>query len=151
MSVFRVNTSPSTKDLRRFALAMLLGFGVIGALAWCSGWWRTGDRAMLTWVGRSSQVTAVVLWSLGVGLCAAGFGPRLIARTAYVGWMTVGVGLGVVASTILLTLLFALLLPVFSLIVRLGDPLRKKLGGVDTYWEEHKPYEATLERMQRPF
>jgi hypothetical protein len=41
-------------------------------------------------------------------------------------------------------------LPLFSLIVRFGDPLRKKLGGA-TYWEPYRPHEPTLERMRRPF
>ncbi|MEK7710827.1 MAG: hypothetical protein AAB341_02930, partial [Planctomycetota bacterium] len=64
--------------------------------------------------------------------------------------MTATAPVGIVMSTILLTMLFMLILPVFSLIVRMGDPLRKKLGGA-TYWEDYKAHEPTLERMRRPF
>jgi len=149
--VFAVNRNPSSTDLHRFGLAMLFGFGVIGALAWCSIWLRTGDRAMLAWSGRLNQIGAIVLWALGVGLCLVGFSSRSIARSVYVVWMTIGVKIGIVASTVLLTVLFIVLLPVFSLVVRLGDPLRKRLTKSGTYWEDYKPHEPTLERMQRLF
>lgn len=151
MSVFNVNKNPTTKDLHRFALAMLLGFGVIGAVVWCSAWWRTGDRGLLGWSALPNQITALVLWALGIALCLAGYGPHKTARAVYVVWMTLGMKIGVVASTILLTVLFVILLPVFSMIVRFGDPLRKKLFAGGTYWENHKPHDPTLERTQRPF
>lgn len=149
--MFTVNKNPTTKDLHKFAVAMLFGFGVIGTVVWCSVWWRTGDRAMLDWSAAPSQIAALVAWSLGVGLCVAGCGPRRVARVVYVAWMTVGIKMGVVTTTILLTVLFVVFLPVFSVIVRFGDPLRKKLVAGGTYWEKHKPHEPTLERTQRPF
>ena len=151
MSVLNVNRNPTTKDLHRFALAMVFGFGVIGAVVWFSAWWRTGDRAMLGWSALPNQITALGLWLLGIGLGLAGYGPHRLARTVYIGWMTFGTKLGVVASTVLLTVLFVILLPPFSVIVRLGDPLRKKLVVGGTYWEDHKRHEPTLERIQRPF
>ncbi len=72
------------------------------------------------------------------------------ARPVYVAWMTVTVPIGLVMSTVLLTVLFVFVLPLFSLIVRWSDPLQKKLGA-STYWEEYKPHEHTLERMRRLF
>ena len=67
--------------------------------------------------------------------------------------MSVTVPIGIAVSTVLLTVLYFVLLPVFSVIVRFGDPLRKKLsrGGAESYWEDHKPYEVTLDRMERLF
>jgi hypothetical protein len=65
--------------------------------------------------------------------------------------MTVTVPIGIAVSTVLLTLLFFVVLPVFAIIVRMGDPLRKKLTQDDTYWEDHEPYEPTLDRMERLF
>lgn len=77
------------------------------------------------------------------------YSPRL-GRKLYIAWMTMTLPVGLLMSTLLLTILYFLLLPVFSLIVRRKDPLRKKLGG-PTYWEDYKPHEPTIERMRRPF
>jgi hypothetical protein len=64
--------------------------------------------------------------------------------------MSVVVPIGVFMTTIGMTLIFVLVLPVFSLI-RFSDPLRKKLHKEGTYWEDARPYEPTIERMTRPF
>jgi hypothetical protein len=148
--MFTVNRNPSPKVLHKFGLAMLLGFGVIGAIAWLSPWFGQREAALLGWTNHGAKTAALVLWALGVLLLAISFAPAGLARPVYVGWMTVTVWMGVVLSTILLTLLFVAFLPLFSLIVRFGDPLRKKLGGA-TYWEPYRPHEPTLERMRRPF
>ena len=150
-SMMTVNKNPSSRDLRKFAVAMLIGFGVLGGVAWCAVWLKSRDAADLDWTSSTNQTLAVVFWGLGVLLCAAGLGPRFLARRVYVFWMSVAMAIGAVVTTILLTILFVVLLPWFSVIVRLGDPLRKKLNASGTYWEEYKPYPATMERLQRPF
>ena len=76
--------------------------------------------------------------------------PRPSHRTRYVGWMSLVVPIGIFMTTIGMTLIFVIVLPVFSLI-RFSDPLRKKLHHGETYWEDPRPYEPTLERMTRPF
>ena len=52
---------------------------------------------------------------------------------------------------IMLTVLYFLLLPVFSLVVRFGDPVRKRLDPNGSYWEDHAPFKPTLDRMRRLF
>ncbi len=151
MEVFTVNKNPTPGDLHKFGWAMLLGFAVIGLILWIAPWVKTQDAARLSWAGTGTQVLALALWALGAALWAASFAPPAVARPVYVAWMSAVVPIGVAMSTIMLTLLFILLLPVFSLIVRVGDPLRKKLGAQDSYWEDYRPYEPTLERMKRPF
>lgn len=128
---------------------MLIGFGAIGVLLWIAGARRAG-ASVSAWTGSGAQIAAIVFGLLGAGLFALSRASRSITKTVYVGWMTVTIPVGIVMSTILLTVLFVLILPVFSLIVRRGDPLRKKLGG-STYWEDYKSHEPTLERMRRPF
>ncbi len=149
--MFAVNKNPTVKDLRKFGLAMLTGFGVIGALLWISVQLKAEGAELLAWSGAGLQITAVCLWAVGVGLFALSLLSLTVAKPVYVAWMTAAMAIGTVMSTILLTVLFVLLLPPFSLIVRMGDPLRKKLKPGDTYWEDCKPHEATLERMRRPF
>ena len=148
--MFTINTSPSVGDLRKFGWAMLIGFSVIGGVLWATAWRKYGGHGLLGWSGVGAQVVALCLWGLGAGLCTLSLYSPASAKPVYVTWMRATVPIGTVMSTILLTLVFVLVLPVFALIVRMGDPLRKKLGG-STYWEDYKPHEPTLERMRRLF
>jgi len=143
--VFSVNRNPSLSELRKFGWVLLLGFGVIGLIAW-SAWFRTWDFS-----GTWNQVFALVCWALGLVLGGLSLVSVGLARPIYVGWMTLFVPIGIAMSTVLLTVLFFLFLPVFSLIVRFGDPLRKKLRAHGSYWEDPRKHEPTLERTKRPF
>lgn len=149
--MFTVNKNPTPADLKKFGWAMLIGFGAIGCALWYLSGSRDADTSLWSWSGSSGQTTAVVFWSLGLLLCVLGVGAPAVAKPIYVVWMSVTVPIGIVMSTIMLSVLFFVLLPVFSLIVRTGDPLRKKLKASGSYWEDYKPHEATIERMQRPF
>lgn len=148
--MFTVNRNPTLDEIRKFGWAMLLGFGVIGAVLWFTAWRKYGGYGPLEWSGAGAQIVALCFWVLGIGLFALSWVSPASARPVYVTWMTVTVPFGIVMSTVLLTMLFVLLLPLFSVIVRMGDPLRKKLGG-RTYWEDNKPYEHTLDQMRRLF
>jgi hypothetical protein len=142
-----VNQNPSVGELRKFGWAMLLGFGVIGVVLWYAGPHPNG----WTWTGVAPQQVAVVAWILGPTLWLVSFGPRPVARPVYVAWMTVATYLGTLVTFVLLSVLFVVLLPVFSLI-RFKDPLRFKLrASGDSYWEDHTHHESTLERTIRPF
>lgn len=147
--MFTVNKNPSVSDLRKFGWAMLLGFGVIGVILWVVAWRRYGGGSF-GWSGAAGQQVAVGLFVLGAGLGALSLLSPASAKPVYVAWMTVTVPIGIAMSTVLLTVLFVFVLPLFSLVVRWGDPLRKKLGGT-TYWEDYKPHEHTLDRMARLF
>lgn len=149
--MFVVNKNPTVSDLHKFGLSMLIGFGVIGVVFWLVPWIKDRDLGAFAWSGAAIQVTALCLWAVGLGLFALSFGSPVIAKRVYLTWMSLTVPLGIVMSTILLTLLFVLLLPLFSIVVRIGDPLRRKLKTDATYWEDYKPYEPTLDRMKRPF
>jgi hypothetical protein len=148
--MFTVNKSPSVGELRTFGWAMLGGFGAIGLFLWVMAWRKQGGDGLLGWSGAGAQVVALCLWALGAGLCALSLLWPRSARPVYVAWMRATVPIGMVMSTILLTVVFVLMLPLFALIVRMGDPLRKKLGGT-TYWEDYKPYPHTPDRMRRLF
>jgi len=149
--LFEVNKDPSSHDLRKFGWAMLAGFGALGVLLWLAPWLKVRDSSALGWTGASAQVVAVIFWGLGLALLGLSRGPHGVARVVYVTWMSITVPIGIVMTTILLTVLFFVLLPVFSLVVRLSDPLRKKLTRAESYWEDYRRYEPTLERMRRPF
>jgi hypothetical protein len=141
------NKNPGPRELRQFGAAMLLGFGVLGVVLWYFG----PEPNTWRWIGAAPQKAALVLVGLGLVLAAISVGPRAIARPVYVGWMTAAAAMGTVMTFVLLSVLFFVLLPVFSLI-RLGDPLRLRLRPAgESYWEDHKHHESTLERCARPF
>lgn len=142
-----VNKNPSVGDLRKFGCAMLLGFGVIGVVLWYVG----PDPNGWSWTGVVQQQVAIVAWILGPALWLVSFGPRPVARAVYVGWMTAATYLGSVVTFVLLSVLFVVVLPIFSLI-RFKDPLRlKSRASGESYWEDHTHHESTLERTIRPF
>lgn len=149
--MFTVNRNPSIKELRKFGVAMLVGFFVIGVVLFFAPFFRLSDVDTLSYTGTGIQLTAFGLLALGVGLCVLSYAWPAGAKPVYVVWMTIGIGIGTVMSTLLLTVLYVLLLPLFAIIVRLGDPLRKKLSSAETYWEDYKPHEPTLDRTGRPF
>ena len=103
------------------------------------------------WSGSGLQIAAVCLPALGAALLVLSLTAVELTKRIYVAWMSVATPIGIVMSTLMLTVLYFVLLPVFSLIVRRADPLRKRLSDADRYWEDYKPHEATLERMRRPF
>lgn len=143
-----VNRNPSREDLRSFGLVILVGLGVIGALLWSYGGDDVGWR--LGWQGNGGQHLAIGLWVLGVVVAVVTLTSVSAGRPVYVVWMTLAMWMGMVMVPVLLTVLFVVFLPVFSLI-RFADPLRMKLKAGGTYWEDHTPHEATIERMRRPF
>lgn len=130
---------------------MLFGFGFIAALFWLSAWRATEAATLLDWTGGGRQIAAVALLLLGASLLALSRLSLAATRMAYIAWMSATVPIGIVMSTILLTTLFVLVLPVFAIIVRFGDPMRKRLQAGHTYWEPFRSHDPTLERMQRPF
>ncbi|MBI4716723.1 MAG: hypothetical protein HY763_02880 [Planctomycetes bacterium] len=148
--MFTVNKNPSLLDLKKFGRAMLIGFGVLGAILWIGSSLRRGS-GVFAWSGSGAQITALAFWALGVGLWAVSVASPAAAKPVYVGWMTVTLPIGIAMATVLLSLLFVVLLPVFALIVRMADPLRMRLHSGGTYWEDYRHYEPTVERMRRPF
>ena len=158
--MFTVNKNPTLDELRKFGYAMLVGFLFLGAVIYLAPlvktrevfpWLGFRDVSVLKWAGTWRQWTAVCLGPLGVVLCGLCLLSPSAAKPVYIVWMTVAVAVGTVVSTVMLTLLFVFLLPMFSLVVRIGDPLRKKLRREGSYWEDYKPHEPTIERMKRPF
>ena len=149
--MFVVNKNPDRAELNKFSWAMLIGFGVLGAAVWALPWIKGGGAGALAWSGARGQIGALCLWAAGLMLLVLSRGPESLAKPIYVGWMSVATWIGLIVSTVLLTVLFFVLLPVFSLVVRAGDPLRKKLTAGGTYWEDCKPHDHTLEELRRLF
>ena len=116
-----VNWRPDARELRRFAVAMLIGFAVLGLLAA----WRAGG------IG----TTSIVLWSIGVVLAAAAFVPGL-GRLAYLAVYLPTSIIGYVVSHILLALMFFIVITPLGIILRLmgKDLLQQQRRKDKTQW-----------------
>jgi hypothetical protein len=112
-----LNWNPSKPELRGFAKAMPVGFGVLGLLFL----WRHG--------GMSSAVIA--LWCAGVVLAVAALIPGL-GRLAYLAVYIPASIMGHLVSQVVLTLMFVLVFVPIGLLLRMTgkDLLRLKPSGL---------------------
>jgi hypothetical protein len=108
-----VQWHPDRRELRRFALWMLGGFAVLGAVAA----WRTGAVGL----------GPLVLWGVGLALAVSAFLPGL-GRAAYLAVYLVSGVIGYVISRVVLALIFYLVFLPIGLVLRVKghDLLRRR-------------------------
>lgn len=124
-------SNPSRKQLRDFGLgvgAVLLLVG--GVLLWRHPSWNAH------WA----------VWAVGSLLIVLGAAAPLLLKRAYQPWMALAFVLGVVTSTVLLSALYLLVLPLFRLGARLAgkDSLERDWspGMQESYWKVHDRIEV---------
>ena len=116
-----VKWKPDARELRRFAIAMLVGFFVLGALS--------------AWRAKGIGTGAIVLWSIGATLAIAAFVPKL-GRVAYLaGYLPTSI-IGYVVSNVMLTLMFFLVITPLGIIMKLmgKDVLQQRRQNRTTQW-----------------
>lgn len=99
-----VKWRPDARELRRFAVAMLIGFFVLGALA--------------AWRAKGIGTGSMALWGIGVFLASAAFVPKL-GRIAYLAVYLPTSIIGYVVSHVMLTLMFFFVITPLAIILRL--------------------------------
>ena len=116
-----VKWQPDARELRRFAIAMLIGFFVLGALS--------------AWKTKAIGTGSIVLWSIGAALAAAAFVPKL-GRIAYLAIYLPTSIIGYVVSNVMLTLMFFLVITPLGIILKLmgKDPLQQQRPRRTTQW-----------------
>ncbi len=116
-----VNWRPDARELRRFAVAMLIGFTVLGLLSVWRAWGIT--------------TASVVLWSAGAVLAVAAFIPGL-RRVAYLTVYLPTSILGYVISNVILALMFFLIITPLGILLRLmgKDVLQQRRQKNSTQW-----------------
>ena len=112
---------PDARELRRFAIAMLIGFTILGLLS--------------AWRGNGIGTASIVLWSIGAFLAIAAFIPRF-GRIVYLGVYLPTSIIGYVVSNVLLALLFIIIFTPLGLILRLmgKDLLQQRRPNKRTTW-----------------
>jgi hypothetical protein len=116
-----VKWQPDAKELRRFAVAMLIGFTLLGLFSV----WRAGG----------TSTGAIVLWSVGAFLAIAAFVPKL-GKLAYLGVYLPTSIIGYVVSHVILTLMFFFVITPLGIILRLmgKDLLQQRRHKDKTQW-----------------
>ncbi len=116
-----VKWQPDARELRRFAIAMLVGFFVLGALS--------------AWRAKGIGTGTIVLWSSGVTLAIAAFVPML-GRIAYLAVYLPTSIIGYVVSNVMLTLMFFLVITPLGIIMKLmgKDVLQQRRQNRTTQW-----------------
>ena len=99
-----VKWRPDDGELRRFAIAMLIGFFVLGALS--------------AWRAKGLGTGSIVLWTIGVVLASAAFVPGL-GRIAYLAVYLPTSIIGYVVSHVMLTLMFFVVITPLAIVLRL--------------------------------
>ena len=120
-----VKWDPDRQELRKFALWMLIGFGVLGAL---SAWRHHGPAAPSLW-----------LWGIGGGLALVASLPGIGKFAYYAVYLTTG-PIGFVVSRTLLASIFYLVFAPLGLLLRLTgkDLLRVKREPSVPMWRPHQ-------------
>ena len=116
-----VKWHPDRRELRRFAIAMLIGFFVLGALA--------------VWKTKGVRTGSIVLWSIGVTLAIAAFIPKL-GRIAYLAVYLPTSIIGYVVSNVMLALMFFLVITPLGFMLKLmgKDLLQQRREKRETQW-----------------
>ncbi|MBI3882122.1 MAG: hypothetical protein HY301_18940 [Verrucomicrobia bacterium] len=138
-----VNWNPGRPERRKFAVSLIIGFPIVGALMLFAAWLKTHAwQPFGLWLGAIGCAAGVVFWLV----------PQ-IARPFYVAWYFLACCIGIVVSNVLLTVFFYLAVtPVGWLLRACGrQPLSKGFDkSAATYWRDaEKGIEAS--RYYRQF
>jgi Saxitoxin biosynthesis operon protein SxtJ len=123
MSLVRIEKNPSGRQLLVFGVAWLAFFGAMGRLLWRHGHF----------------VPAGILLAVAALVPLAGAFGRTVPRLAYVGLSYATYPVGLVASYVVLGVVFFLVVTPIGLVMRLlgRDPLSRTFDpGAQTYWVE---------------
>jgi hypothetical protein len=116
-----LNWRPDARELRRFAVAMLIGFTVLGLLSVWRAWGIT--------------TASIILWSTGAVLAIAAFIPGL-GRVAYLAVYLPTSIIGYVVSNVILALMFFLVITPIGILLKLmgKDVLQQRRQKNSSQW-----------------
>ncbi|MDX1964660.1 MAG: hypothetical protein SFX18_16035 [Pirellulales bacterium] len=136
MSMIEIDWSPSPRELRKFGVTTLIGFLLIGAVAYYF----------------DKTTVAYVCWGLGAVLGGAALTGTVAGLWAYRAWMGVAFVMGNIISRFLMALIFyGLFWPMGAIRRALGaDPLQLNKRATSSYWTPVGP-PTDKQRAERQF
>ena len=123
MSMVDIDWRPSPRELRKFGVVVMIGFGVVGAILLFAS---------------QSLFAAQVAWAAGGVLGLPALTGTVIGLPGYWLWMGIAFVMGNVVSRLLLTLIYYGLVTPIGLLRRLlgHDPLQMRRRRDDSYWHD---------------
>ena len=129
MSLIRIDSNPSRRQLNVFGLIWLVFFGIVGGIVLASG----------------GTIGTAVLWGLAAGVPATGWVWPRFMRLVYVGMAYAAFPIGFVVSYLVLTLLYYLVITPTGLLMRLfgHDPMNRRFDpNAESYWSPREQREG---------
>jgi hypothetical protein len=136
MALVEINWKPDRRELRKFGIAMIIGFGVLAAAA--QWWWHR-------------PTLAVVFAIVGAVAGLLGLTGTRAALLVYLPWMAIAFVLGNIMSRVLVAVFFYLVITPMGLLMRVfaKDALQRK-NTRPSYWDDLPP-PADRARYERQF
>ena len=121
----KIKWSPTRRDIFRFGVVIIVGFGIIGGLLYKSG----------------RESIALQLWGVSAAIGLLAMIVPVLALPFYWAWMSVAFVLGAIMSRVVLIVIFFVVLTPVSLFFKLigRDALQRKAAARarDSYWSDH--------------
>jgi hypothetical protein len=136
MSLIRINHRPGSRQLRVFAGAWLIFFGLLAIFLRAKG----------------HQYTAVAVGGIAIGIPSIGLAVPEVLRLAYLGLSYATFPIGWVISHAILAALYYLVFTPVGLLLRLFDydPLERRIDrAVSTYWKPRDERSSSVDRYFR--
>ena len=143
MSLVQINWDPDARELRKFGVTMLVGFGLIGLALHLWPW---------GWPFHRNPGAALVCFGVGAAAGLLGLTGTRAALLFYWPWMGVAFVAGNIMSRILLGAFFYGMITPMGLVMRLvgRDRLKVRRKNRETYWEDIPPV-ADRSRYEHQF
>lgn len=146
MGVIEINWRPDAEELRRFGGSLLVGFALIGSLAYLYGVHSTG------WRDWSVGTLPLALWTTGAVAGSLGLSGAKIALPVYWAWMGIAFVMGNIVSHLILALFYYGMITPMGFCMRLAgrDKLSLRRRRAASYWRD-VPASPDKSRYERQF
>ncbi|MEE8105172.1 MAG: hypothetical protein V3T86_06525 [Planctomycetota bacterium] len=149
MSLVKIDWQPGDAGYRKFGITIFVGFTIIGALVWFLGgsFAATRDTGEMVW-GSLPWFVLIPASVMVVALAKPAW-----SRPFYVAWMTVGLVMGTIISTVLLAVFYWVVFGAVGLFFRLKgrDALRLRAAKADESLWTVRGEQSPREQYERQF
>ena len=140
MSLVHIDWRPDRRGLRKFGVAMLIGFGLMGLSFWFG------------WPLAASQAVVLALWGFGAVAGLLGLSGTAAALPIYWLWMGIAFVTGSIMGRVTLGLAYYLVFTPMGLLGRLlgRDRLALRRPSTESYWHDLR-HDTSPPRYERQF
>jgi hypothetical protein len=128
-----INWNPQTKDLRKFALSLIIGFPCLAVVFFLVKWWRFHAHPTPDFFLKLGGIGAAV----GLICLIIPF----IARPLYYVWYALAGVMGLVMGNLIFAVMYYIIFSPLALLMRMTgrDPLQLKAVKAESHWIDAEP------------